>query len=91
MKREKNTAPPDTAAIDLARHWTLDPRIAFLNHGSFGACPRHVLEVQQQLRARIEREPVLFLSRELEPLLDEARGALARFVGADPYLDKLYE
>ena len=84
MKREKNTAPPDTAAIDLARHWTLDPRIAFLNHGSFGACPRHVLEVQQQLRARIEREPVLFLSRELEPLLDEARGALARFVGADP-------
>ena len=32
----------------------------------------------------MEREPVLFLSRELEPLLDEARGALARFVGADP-------
>ena len=68
---------------ELARHWTLDPEVEFLNHGSFGACPRHVLELQQELRARMERQPVLFLSRELEPLLDEARSALARFVGAD--------
>jgi len=68
----------------LARHWTLDPAVAFLNHGSFGACPRHVLEVQQELRARMERQPVLFLSRELEALFDEARGALGLFVGADP-------
>ena len=69
---------------ELARHWTLDPRVEFLNHGSFGACPRHVLEVQQELRARMERQPVLFLSRELESLLDQARAALGRFVGADP-------
>jgi isopenicillin-N epimerase len=68
---------------ELAQHWTLDPEVDFLNHGSFGACPRHVLELQQELRARMERQPVLFHSRELEPLLDEARSALARFVGAD--------
>jgi isopenicillin-N epimerase len=68
---------------ELAQHWTLDPEVEFLNHGSFGACPRHVLELQQELRARMERQPVLFHSRELEPLLDEARSALARFVGAD--------
>ena len=69
---------------ELARHWTLYPKVEFLNHGSFGACPRRVLDVQEELRARMERQPVLFLSRELEPLLDEARAALARFVGADP-------
>jgi isopenicillin-N epimerase len=72
-----------SAATELPRHWTLDPQVEFLNHGSFGACPRRVLDLQQELRARMERQPVLFLSRELEPLLDEARSALARFVGAD--------
>jgi isopenicillin-N epimerase len=64
--------------------WTLDPAITFLNHGSFGACPEEVLRAQSELRAQLEREPVKFMSRELEGLLDEARAALAAFVGADP-------
>jgi isopenicillin-N epimerase len=67
----------------LARHWTLDREIDFLNHGSFGACPRPVLEAQVELRARMERQPLQFLARDLEGLLDEAREALAQFVGAD--------
>jgi isopenicillin-N epimerase len=66
----------------LAKHWPLDPRITFLNHGSFGSCPRAVLEFQQCLRDRLERQPVQFLTRDLEGLLDEARKALAQFVGA---------
>ncbi len=64
--------------------WLLDPAIAFLNHGSFGACPRPVLDEQARLRERMEREPVRFLARDLEPLLDEARATLAGFVGAQP-------
>ncbi|HEX2879201.1 MAG TPA: aminotransferase class V-fold PLP-dependent enzyme [Polyangiaceae bacterium] len=66
----------------LAAHWTLDPAIDFLNHGSFGACPKVVLEAQQRWRARLELEPVSFILRELPGLLDEARDVLAQFVGA---------
>ncbi len=58
--------------------------MTFLNHGSFGRCPRPVLEFQRALQDRLERQPIRFLVRELEGLLDEARGALARFVGAAP-------
>jgi isopenicillin-N epimerase len=62
--------------------WPLDPAVTFLNHGSFGACPRAVLEAQARLRDRLEAEPVRFLSRDLEGLLDAARSALGAFVGA---------
>jgi isopenicillin-N epimerase len=69
-------------AHPLSRHWQLDPQITYLNHGAFGACPRVVLDEQSRLRAQLEREPVRFFVRELEPLLDDARSALAAFVGA---------
>ncbi|MHB1845659.1 MAG: aminotransferase class V-fold PLP-dependent enzyme [Deltaproteobacteria bacterium] len=68
----------------LRDHWTLDPEVAYLDHGCYGACPRPVLAAQAELRARMEREPVRFLSRELPALLDRARGELALFLGADP-------
>ena len=67
----------------LAAHWTLDPDITFLNHGAFGACPREVLALQSELRARMERDPIDFFVRAVEPLLDEARGRLAEFLHAD--------
>ncbi|HJM56194.1 MAG: aminotransferase [Planctomycetes bacterium] len=67
--------------IDWSAAWDLDPDVLFLNHGSFGACPRVVMEEQSRLRAELEREPVLFMARRLEGYLDEARESLASFVG----------
>jgi isopenicillin-N epimerase len=67
----------------LAQHWTLEPGIAFLNHGSFGACPRVVLEAQQRLRDELERQPVEFFVRKLPDRLDAARQRLAEFLGTD--------
>jgi isopenicillin-N epimerase len=69
---------------EFAHHFPLDPDIVFLNHGSFGSCPKVVLEKQQELRNRLELQPVQFMIRDLEGLLNDARIALADFVGADP-------
>lgn len=69
---------------EFAHHWTLDPSVDFLNHGSFGATPQPVLAAQQAWRSRMEAEPVRFFSSDYEGALDEARVALGGFVGADP-------
>ncbi len=55
-----------------------------LNHGSFGACPRAVLDAQDRFRRQLEREPVRFFLHEMEPLLDASRAALAALLRADP-------
>ncbi len=68
----------------LAEHWTLDPTINYLNHGSFGACPRVVLAAQRDLQDRLERSPVKFLDREFPDLLRTATERLAGFLNADP-------
>ena len=69
-------------AADFRHFWTLDSKIRYLNHGSYGACPRPILEIQSELQAQLEREPVRFFSRELEPLAEKAQRALAAFAGA---------
>ena len=72
------------AASPLAARWRLDPAVVFLNHGSFGATPGTVLDLQSELRARMEAEPVRFFVRDLEAMLDHVREALGPVVGAPP-------
>ncbi|HEX3846719.1 MAG TPA: aminotransferase class V-fold PLP-dependent enzyme [Steroidobacteraceae bacterium] len=70
--------------MGFAEHWILDPSVDYLNHGSFGACPRAVLDLQSALREELEREPVDFLVATLPTRLGAAREALAGFLGAAP-------
>lgn len=70
-------------ASSLAGHWDLDPEVVFLNHGSFGACPRVVLEKQREFQRLIEREPVRFFVELCEGMLDNARHALAGLLWCD--------
>jgi isopenicillin-N epimerase len=68
--------------VALRDEFLLDPDVVFLNHGSFGACPRPVFETYQRWQLELERRPVEFLGRRLEGLLAEARARLAAYVGA---------
>ena len=67
----------------LRNQFLLDPEIHFLNHGSFGACPRPVFEAYQAWQRELERQPVRFIQHDLTEYLHSAREKLADFIGAD--------
>jgi isopenicillin-N epimerase len=67
-----------------AAEFMLDPDIIYLNHGSFGACPRPVFEAYQRWQRNLERQPTRFLGREIVDHMSAARAALADFVGCEP-------
>ncbi|MEO8883616.1 MAG: aminotransferase class V-fold PLP-dependent enzyme [Devosia sp.] len=71
---------------NLAQQFLLDPDVVFLNHGSFGACPRPVFEDYQRWQLKLERQPVEFLSsqRELGNNLRAVREAMAAEFGTSP-------
>ena len=57
-----NRQPPPGPSAD---RWLLDPEVVFLNHGSFGATPKAVLEEQTRIQRRIESEPLQFLDPDI--------------------------
>lgn len=67
---------------ELRAQFLLDPSVTFLNHGSFGACPRPVFETYQRWQLELERQPVEFLGRRHDALMGEARERLAQYVGS---------
>lgn len=66
----------------MRQAFLLDPDIVFLNHGSFGACPREVLADYQRWQLELERNPVQFLGRRSAALLAHARQRLADHLGS---------
>lgn len=69
--------------MTLKDHFLLDPTVTFLNHGSFGACPEPVFATYQAWQRELERQPVEFLGRRHDALLDEARAALSAYVNCE--------
>src|SRR5437867_3127852 len=83
-----------TFGRSMLAHWTLDPAITYLNHGTVGVVPRRVQLAQQAIRDEIERQPARYVVRELAdvgefqlrmpPRMRTAAAAVASFVGGRP-------
>lgn len=67
----------------MKNQFLLDSNITFLNHGSFGACPKPVFEEFQRYQLELESEPVDFIVRRQPKYLKTARESLAKFVGCN--------
>ncbi len=67
----------------LRRQFLLDPSITFLNHGSFGATPRPVFQAYQSWQRELERQPVEFLGRRFDNLMEAARSSLGDYLGTN--------
>ncbi len=73
MENPPKIQPPKPLGENLKQHWLLKEDVAFLNHGSFGACPIPVLNEQQKWRANIEAQPIEILGRRCEVALQLQR------------------
>jgi isopenicillin-N epimerase len=72
----------DPPTHESASAWRIRPDTTYLNHGSFGPAPLPVQAAQAELQRRLQCQPMDFLVRELDGLLDSARARLAQLVGA---------
>lgn len=68
---------------ELRAEFLLDPDVVFLNHGSFGATPEPVFAEFLRWQRELERQPVEFLGRRAEGLMDDARATMAAYLGCD--------
>lgn len=75
---------PQTTAPGDATAWALDPDVAHLNHGSFGAVTRATQTAAAAARRHIDANPTRFFTREAPTLVDHATTATADFIGAEP-------
>jgi len=67
----------------LRELFVLRPDVVFLNHGSFGARPRAVLDEYQRWQMELERQPVEFLGRRFAVEMQRSREATAAYLGAN--------
>ncbi len=62
----------------------LHPDIIYLNHGSFGACPKVAFEDYQNWQLELEKEPFQFMLKHGSKYLKKSREALADFINCAP-------
>jgi isopenicillin-N epimerase len=76
--------PPSPVSPTARQLFTLNPRVAHLNHASFGSVPVPVQRAQQRLREEADADPMRFFGQYLPDRVARTRQHIAGFLGADP-------
>ena len=58
----------------------LDPKVTYLNHGSYGACPKSVFKDYQNFQKKLENQPVQFMTKHFWKNLKITRDTLGDFI-----------
>ena len=58
----------------------LNPNVTYLNHGSFGACPKDIMNEYFDLQMQLENQPIDFLANNIKTELANARKALSNYI-----------
>lgn len=70
----------DSDWTDIASNWTLRQDVHYLNHGSFGLAPDVVRNARRGWIDQLDSNPMDFFVRRFEPLIDDTKEKLARFL-----------
>ena len=65
---------------DFRSHFLLDPDVTYLNHGSFGACPKPVFDDYQKWQLALERDSFQFFLDVGRKELEKSKQALADYI-----------
>lgn len=82
--RRTEPVPPGPLSQDARQSFSLNTRVAHLNHASFGSVPVPVQRAQQRLREESDTDPMAFFAESLPERVADTRRHLAGFLGADP-------
>ncbi len=66
--------------LEIKKQFLLNPTITFLNHGSFGACPKPIFDDYQKWQLELEKEPIQFFTKTGKSQLDISKKALANYL-----------
>ncbi len=67
----------------MKSQFLLNKDITFLNHGSFGACPKPIFDEYQRFQLELESDPVNFIQKKALQYLKIAKERLAKYIGCN--------
>tara|TARA_Y100000590_G_scaffold420679_1_gene523621 strand:+ start:312 stop:1448 length:1137 start_codon:yes stop_codon:yes gene_type:complete len=68
---------------NLRSKFLIDSDITYLNHGSYGSCPKIIFEEYQKWQRILENQPVRFFTDKLYRALNDSRISLSKFIGCN--------